>query len=56
MRMRRKLHNEELHSLYCSPKIVRVITRIKLRWVGHVGRMKEGRMVLTGKPTRNVSL
>ena len=34
----RKLHNEELHDLYCSPNIVRVI---KLRrWEGHVARME----------------
>jgi hypothetical protein len=31
----RKLHNEELNELYCSPNIVRVIKSRK-RWVGHV--------------------
>ena len=37
----RKLHNEDLNNLYCSPNIVRVIkSRIK-RWVGHVARMRE---------------
>ena len=36
----RRLHNEELHSLYRSPNIDRVIRR--LRWVGHVARMEEG--------------
>ena len=38
----RRLHNEELHSLYRSP-IVRVIESRRLRWAGHVARMEEGR-------------
>jgi hypothetical protein len=38
----RKLH-EELHSLYSSPNIVRVIKSRRMRWVGHVARMREGR-------------
>ena len=32
----RRLHNEELHSLYRSPNIVRVIKCRRLRWAGHV--------------------
>jgi hypothetical protein len=36
----RKLHNE-LHSLYSSPNIVRVIKLRRMRWVGHVARMGE---------------
>ena len=50
----RRLHNEELHSLYRLPNIVRVIKSRKLRWAGHVARMEEGRSafkILTGKPT-----
>ena len=50
----RRLHNEELHSLYRSPNIVRVIKSRRLRWAGHVARVEEGRStfkVLTGKPT-----
>ena len=38
----RKLHNEELHSLYRSPNIVKVIKSIRLRCAGHVVRMEEG--------------
>ena len=50
----RKLHNEELHSLYRSPNILRVIKSRRLRWAGHVARMEEGRSafkILTGKST-----
>jgi hypothetical protein len=46
----RKLHNDELHSLYSSPKVVR---SRRMRWVGHVARMGEGRgvySVLVGRP------
>ena len=45
----RRLHNEDLNSLYRSPNIVRV-----MRWADHVARMEEGRSafkILTGKPT-----
>ena len=38
----RKLHNEELYDLYCSPKIVRVIKSRRMRWAGHVARMRRG--------------
>jgi hypothetical protein len=41
----RKLHNEELHSLYFTLNIVRVIKFRRMRWVGHVARMREGRGV-----------
>jgi hypothetical protein len=41
----RKLNNDELHNLYYSPAIVRVIKARKLRWAGHVARMEEGRGV-----------
>ena len=37
----RRLHIEELHSLYLSPNIVRVIKSRRLRWAGHVARMEE---------------
>jgi hypothetical protein len=45
----RKLHNDELHSLYSSPNIVRVIKSRRMRWAGHVACMGEGRgEVFTG--------
>ena len=50
----RRLHNKGLHSLYLSPKIVRVLKSRTLRWAGHVTRMKEDRRafkILTDKPT-----
>jgi hypothetical protein len=49
----RKLHNDELHNLYSSLNIVKVIKAMRLRWVGHVVCMGEGRgvyRVLVGKP------
>ena len=49
----RKLNNEELNDLYCSPNIVRLIKSRRMRWAGHVARMEEGRgvhKVLVGKP------
>jgi hypothetical protein len=39
----RKLHEEELNDLYCSPDIVRVINSRRMRWAGHVARMGERR-------------
>ena len=39
----RMLHNEELHSLYGSPNIVRGIKSRRLRWAEDVARMEEGR-------------
>jgi hypothetical protein len=49
----RKLHNDELHDLYSSPNIFRVIKSRRMRWAGHVARMGEGRgayRVLVGRP------
>jgi len=39
----RKLNNEELNDMYCSPNIVRVIKSRTMRWAGHVARMEEKR-------------
>jgi hypothetical protein len=55
----RKLHNDELRSLYSSPNIVRVIKSRRLRWAGHVARMGEGRdvyRVLVGRPEDKIPL
>jgi hypothetical protein len=49
----RKLHNKELHGLYSSPSIVRVIKARRMRWAGHVARMGEVRgayNILVGRP------
>jgi len=49
----RKLHDEKLNNLYCSPNIVRVIKSRRMRWAEHVARMGERRVVyrvLVGKP------
>ena len=32
----RRVHNEELHDLYCSPNTIWVIKSRRMRWVGHV--------------------
>jgi hypothetical protein len=48
-----KLHNEELHNLYCSPRIIRKIKSRRMRRAGHVTRLEEKRTayrVLVGKP------
>jgi hypothetical protein len=49
----RKLHNEELHNLYSSPSIYRMIKSRRMRRAGHVPRMEEKRnayRILVGKP------
>jgi hypothetical protein len=49
----RKLHNEELHDLYSSPSIFRIIMSRRMRWAGHVAQMGEKRnayRLLVGKP------
>jgi len=49
----RKLYNEELNDLYCSPNIVRVRKSRRRRWAGHVACVGEGRgvyRVLMGTP------
>jgi len=37
----RRLHNEELNDLYCSPNIIRVIKSRRMRWAKHVARLGE---------------
>jgi hypothetical protein len=49
----RKLHKEELHNLYSSPSIIRIINSRSMKWASHVARMGEKRNVyrlLVGKP------
>ena len=48
----RKLHNEELNDLYCSPNISRVIKFRRIGWAGHVACMEQRKgtyRVLVGK-------
>jgi hypothetical protein len=49
----RRLYKEELHALYSSPNVIRVIKSRRMRWPGHVARVGERRgayMVLVEKP------
>jgi hypothetical protein len=48
----RKLHNEELHNLYSSPSIIRMMKASMMRWAGHIARMGKKRnacRILLGK-------
>jgi hypothetical protein len=52
----RKLHNGELHNLYSSPSIIRMIKLRRMRWAGHVTRIGAKRTIyriLVRKPQRN---
>jgi hypothetical protein len=40
----KKLHNEELHNLYSSPNIIRMMKSRRMIWAEHVTRMEEKRM------------
>jgi len=49
----RKLHNEELNDMYCSPNIVQAMKSRGIRWTGQVAHMRQRRSVyrvLVGKP------
>jgi hypothetical protein len=35
----RKLYNDELHKLYSSPNVIRMIKSSKMIWAGYVARM-----------------
>jgi hypothetical protein len=51
----RRLHNVELHDLYASPDIIRVVTSRSMRWEGHValiGDMRNAYNIFIGKPER----
>jgi hypothetical protein len=43
--LREELWNDELHDLYSSPNIVRVIKSRRMRWAGHVAHMGRGEVV-----------
>jgi hypothetical protein len=52
---RTKLHNEDLHNLYDSPNIIRVITSSRMRRAGHVAHLREMRNtynIMVGKSER----
>jgi alanine-alpha-ketoisovalerate/valine-pyruvate aminotransferase len=49
----RKLYNEELHNLYSSKSIIRMFKSRRMRWAGHVARMRakiNAYRILVGKP------
>jgi hypothetical protein len=49
----RKLHNKELHNVYSSTSIIRIITLKRMRWAGHAARPREKRnayRIFVGKP------
>jgi hypothetical protein len=49
----RRLHNEELHNLFASSNIIRVIESRRMRWAGHVvhiGEMRSVYNISVGKP------
>jgi hypothetical protein len=49
----RRLHNEELHNLYTSPNVIRVIKSRRMGWAGHVsvmGKMRNAYNILARKP------
>jgi hypothetical protein len=48
----RKLHNEELHNVYSSPNIIRMIKSSRMRWAGHLASKgkRNAYTVLVGKP------
>ena len=45
----KKLHNKEMKDLYSLPNIVRVVKSRRMRWAGHVARMREGAQGVGGE-------
>jgi hypothetical protein len=41
----RRLLNEELHNLYTSPNLVRMIMSRRMRWVGHVAHGRDEKFI-----------
>jgi hypothetical protein len=55
----RRLYSEELHNLYASPNIIRVVKPRRMRWAVNIARMREMRNeynILAGKPEWKRSL
>jgi hypothetical protein len=55
----RRLHNEELHDVYSSPNVIRVIRSIRMKWAGHVACVGERRgafRVLVGNLRKRIHL
>jgi hypothetical protein len=52
----RKLHNDELHNLYSSPNIIRMIKSRRMRWRGRVTQTGRQGMYLVGKPEGKIPL
>jgi hypothetical protein len=46
------LHNEELHNLYCSRNIIRMIKSRRMKWTGHVEGMGRKTMHIVGGNSR----
>jgi hypothetical protein len=54
-----KLLNEEVHNLYSSPSIIRMIKSRRMRWAGHVARIVEKRnacRIVVAKPEGKIQL
>jgi hypothetical protein len=56
----RNLHNEELHNLYSSPNVIRMIKSRRIRWAGHVARIgvkkRNAYRTLVGMSERKIPL
>ena len=55
----RKLHNEELNGLYCSPNIIQMMKSRRMRWAGHVAHMgdrKRAYRILAEQPEEKIHL
>jgi hypothetical protein len=55
----RRPHNEELHNLYASPYVVKVMKSRRVRRAGHVacmGEMRNAYKILVEKPERKTPL
>jgi hypothetical protein len=45
----RKLHHEELHNLYSSPSIIRMIKSMRMRWAGHARQFRRKENLCVGR-------